>query len=111
MSLTYQDPSIDHDESVRLLASGAQENVICALISIGLNEPDGSWAEEICAKYLSSETEAIAASAITALGHIARRHGRLNTETVLPALENVRRRMPSLQGVIEDTIDDIEMFT
>ena len=34
-----------------------------------------------------------------------------NTETVLPALENVRRRMPSLQGVIEDTIDDIEMFT
>ncbi len=69
------------------------------------------WAQSFCFQYLSSKTEAIAASAITALGHIARRHGRLNTETVLPALENVRRRMPSLQGVIEDTIDDIEMFT
>ncbi|MGF6168656.1 MULTISPECIES: hypothetical protein [Pseudomonas] len=111
MSLTYQDPSIDHDESIRLLASGAQENVIRALISIGLNEPDGNWAQQICFQHLSSETEAIAASAITALGHIARRHGRLDTETILPELENLKRRMPSLQGVIEDTIDDIEMFT
>lgn len=111
MSLTYQDPSIDHDESIRLLASGAQENVICALISIGLNEADGNWAQQICFQYLSSETESIAGSAITALGHIARRHGRLDTETILPALENLKRRMPSLQGVIEDTIDDIEMFT
>lgn len=76
-----------------------------------MSEEDAVWAQAICFQHLSSETEAIAASAITALGHIARRHGRLDTETVLPALENLRRRMPSLQGIIEDTIDDIEMFT
>ncbi len=38
-------------------------------------------------------------------------HQQQNTETALPALENLRGRMPSLQGVIEDTMDDIEMFT
>ena len=93
------------------IASGVAENVVTGLVSIGMSEEDPVWAQAICLQYLSSKTEAIAASAITALGHIARRHGRLDTETILPALENLKRRMPSLQGVIEDTIDDIEMFT
>ncbi|MEL1086424.1 hypothetical protein [Pseudomonas sp. OB66] len=111
MSLIYQDSSISRDVAMRLIASGVAENMAAGLVSIGMSEEDPMWAQSFCFQYLSSKTEAIAASAITALGHIARRHGRLNTETVLPALENVRRRMPSLQGVIEDTIDDIEMFT
>ena len=93
------------------IASGVAEDVVTGLVSIGMSEEDPVWAQTICLQYLSSETKAIAASAITALGHIARRHGRLDTEAVLPVLENVRRRMPSLQGVIEDTIDDIQMFT
>ena len=66
---------------------------------------DGQWQSG------ASTQDVIEPATGTALGQIARRHGRLNTETVLPALENVRRRMPSLQGVIADTIDDIEMFT
>ena len=93
------------------IGSGVAEDVVTGLVSIGMSEEDPVWAQSICLQYLSSETKAIAASAITALGHIARRHGRLDTETVLPALENVSHRMPSLRGIIEDTIDDIEMFT
>lgn len=110
MSLIYQDPCISRDAAMTRIASGVAENVVMGLVSIGMSEEDAVWAQAICFQHLSSETEAIAASAITALGHIARRHG-LDTETVLPALENLRRRMPSLQGIIEDTIDDIEMFT
>lgn len=111
MSIIYQDPSISRDAAMTRIASGVAENVVTGLVSIGMSEEDPVWAQAICLQYLSSKTEAIAASAITALGHIARRHGRLDTETILPALENLKRRMPSLQGVIEDTIDDIEMFT
>lgn len=111
MSLIYQDPSISRDAAMTRIASGIAANVVAGLVSIGMNEEDPVWAQAICLQYLSNETEAIAASAITALGHIARRYGRLDTETILPALENLKRRMPSLQGVIEDTIDDIEMFT
>lgn len=93
------------------IGSGVAEDVVTGLVSIGMSEEDPVWAQTICLQYLSSETKAIAASAITALGHIARRHGRLDTETILPELENLKRRMPSLRGIIEDTIDDIEMFT
>jgi hypothetical protein len=111
VSLIYQDPSISHDEAIRLLASDTDANVIAALVSIGLNDSDRKWAQDICLKHLTSKTEAIVAAAATALGHIARRHGELDTETVFAALESVKRMHPSLQGIIEDTLDDIDVFT
>ena len=58
-----------------------------------------------------ASTEAIVAAAATALGHIARRHGELDTETVFAALESAKRTHASLQGIIEDTLDDIDVFT
>jgi hypothetical protein len=111
VSLIYQDPSISHDEAIRLLASDTDANVIAALVSIGLNDSDRKWAQDICLKHLTSKTEAIVAAAATALGHIARRHGELDTETVFAALESVKRMHPSLQGIIEDTLDDVDVFT
>ena len=110
MSLRYQDPSTSHDEATRLLASDVDANVIAALVSIGLNEKDRIWAQNTCLQYLASETESIAASAITALGHIVHRHCEIDRETVLPALEQVKHKYPSLVGVVEDALDDIDLF-
>jgi hypothetical protein len=111
MGLIYRTPSINHDEAIRLLSSGIDANVITALVSIGLNETDRKWAQDICLKHLTSKAEAIVAAAATALGHIARRHGELDTETVFAALESAKQTHPSLQGIIEDTLDDIDVFT
>ena len=111
MSPLYQDPSMSHEEATRLLASGVETNVAAALISIGLNEQDKTWAQNTCLKYLVSESESVAASAITAFGHIARRQGDLDLGAVLPALEKVKEKFPSLEGIVADTLDDIEVFT
>ncbi|MDR8363173.1 hypothetical protein [Pseudomonas sp. JL3] len=111
MSLLYQDPTMSHEEATRLLASDVETNVAAALISIGLNEQDKTWAQNTCLKYLESESESVAASAITALGHIARRQGDLDLDVVLPALEKVKKNFPSLEGTVTDTLDDIETFT
>lgn len=111
MSLTYKDPSISHDEAVRFLQSHSDEDVIQALISIGLNEEDSIWAQQTCLKYLASSNESVVASAITALGHIARRHGELDKVIAFAALDEVKTKFPSLEGVISDTLDDIEAFT
>jgi hypothetical protein len=102
---------MSHDEATKLLASGVDTNVIAGLISIGLNEEDRTWAQNTCLKYLASETESVAASAITALGHIARRHSKLDRETILSALETVKKKFPSLEGIIADTLDNIDAFT
>lgn len=110
MSLLYQDPTISHEEATRLLASDVENNA-AALVSIGLNEQDIIWAQNTCLKYLESETESVAAAAITALGHIARRQGDLDLDVVLPALEKVKKKFPSLEGTVTDTLDDIETST
>ncbi len=96
---------------MRLLASGEETNVATALVSIGLNEQDKIWAQNTCLKYLESESESVAAAAITALGHIARRQGDLDLGAVLPALEKLKEKFPSLEGTVADTLDDIEAFT
>lgn len=110
MNLTYQDPSMSHDAALQLLASGVDANVISALTSIGLNEADRIWAQNVCIDYLASGTEAVAASAITALGHLVRRCRQLDNGPVLSALTNVKNRFPALEGVVADTLDDIETF-
>jgi len=111
LSLSYQEPTVNHDEAVRLLESGVEMNVVAGLISIGLNESDRIWAQRTCLKYFTSNNEAVVSSAITALGHIARRYGELDKNAALSALEEVKTRFPSLEGVIGDTLDDIEAFT
>ncbi|TWC11585.1 MULTISPECIES: hypothetical protein [unclassified Pseudomonas] len=111
MSLLYQDPSMSHDEATKLLESGVDTNVTSALVSIGLNEANNIWALNTCLKFLASESESVAASAITALAHLARRHGELDKKTVLSALENVKEKFPALEGIVADTLDDIDTFT
>lgn len=111
MSPLYQDPSISHDEAIALLASDVEANIKTALISIGLNEQDNQWAQNTCLEYLNSSAESIAASAIIALGHIARRHGRLSMTKISPALENAKSRFPALEATVADTLEDIELFT
>lgn len=62
-------------------------------------------------EFFASSNESVVTSAITALGHIARRHGKLDKDIAFAALEEVKTRFPSLEGVIADTFDDIEAFT
>jgi len=102
---------VNHDEAVRLLESGVERNVVAGLISIGLNESDRIWAQQTCLNLFASSNESVVTSAITALGHIARRHGELDKDIAFAALEEVKTRFPSLEGVIADTLDDIEAFT
>lgn len=110
MSLLYQDPSMSHEEAVRLLDSGLETNIVAALLSIGLNQQDRIWAQTICLKYLDRGTEQVVAAAITALGHIARRHGELDMNAVMPALNIAKTKFPALEAIVADTLDDIEVF-
>ncbi|WP_259699652.1 hypothetical protein [Pseudomonas frederiksbergensis] len=102
---------MSHDEAASLLASGVEANIIAALVSIGLNEQDRGWAEVICLRSLNRDSEAVVASAITALGHIARRHGVLDMKAVLPALNTAKKKFPTLEATVADALDDIEIFT
>jgi hypothetical protein len=110
MSLSYQDPSMSHDQAVKLLSTTDPKLIVSALISIGLNETDWAWAQNICVVHLNNSNENIVSAAISALGHIARRHEKLELEITKKALKEAQLKHPSLAGNIADTLDDIEMF-
>ena len=61
--------------------------------------------------HLREHTQSVAAAAITALGHIARRFGQLEMQAVMPALDSVQAKFPALEATVADTLEDIEMFT
>ncbi|MBM9487785.1 hypothetical protein JBE38_17800 [Pseudomonas sp. ICBG1301] len=111
MKMRYHDPDLSHDEAIRDLATGDTEKATTALISIGLNETDGTWAQDTCLTYVKRDDSMIASAAIVAIGHIARRFGALDMTKVSPALQQAERKDPSLRGVIGSALDDIEMFT
>lgn len=111
MNMHYHDPDLTHDESVNDLATGDVSKVTTALISIGLNEIDGDWAQDVCLQHMHNDNEAIASAAIVAIGHIARRFGSLDMDKVTPALQQAKDKCPALSGVIGSAMDDIEMFT
>ncbi|MEJ5059063.1 MULTISPECIES: hypothetical protein [unclassified Pseudomonas] len=110
MSLYYQDPSMSHDQAIRFLASHQETNIVGALVSIGLNEEDLGWAQSTCLEHLEHNSESVKAAAVTAIGHLARRHGKLDMEIILSALDKVKRTSPSLAAIVADTLDDIGLF-
>ncbi|CRM17749.1 MULTISPECIES: hypothetical protein [Pseudomonas] len=111
MNMRYHDPDLTHDESVTDLATGDVSKVTTALISVGLNETDCTWAQSVCLQHMRDDNEDIASAAIVAIGHIARRFGTLDMDKVMPALQQAMRKCPALSGVIGSAMDDIEMFT
>ena len=43
--------------------------------------------------------------------HIARRFGELDMAKISPALQQAKTKSPFLSGAVQDTLDDIQMFT
>ncbi len=111
MNMRYHDPLMSHDEAASDLTTGDQSKITTALISVGLNETDSIWAQEVCLQHMNDNNPAIASAGIVAIGHIARRFGALDMARVSPALQQAQRKFPSLSGVVESALDDIEMFT
>ncbi len=91
------------------LSSGREDAVAEALLSATYHDPDWRWVQARCLDLLSSGSHATRALAITCLGHLARIHGVLDTQIVLPALRGADKD-PALPGRVRDALGDMEMF-
>jgi len=111
VSYSYQDPLMSHEEATALLTSRVDTDIAAALISIGLNEQDEAWAKTTCMEYLGKESETIVTAAVCAMGHLARRQCELDVEALNSSLGKVKEKFPGLSGIVDDTLDDIELYT
>lgn len=83
--------------------------ISATLVAIALNDSSWRWAQNRCLEFLNHDNFEIRGVAATCLGHIARIHGQLDEDKVMPALRE-RLKDKAISGRIEDAIADIGMF-
>ena len=109
--MKYEDlPPISREELEDSVAFGSEEVASRALLRMALNESDWLWTEEKCLAALEDLRPHVKAAAITSLGHLARIHGIVNRERVVPVLKSLQSD-PEVGGIAEDALDDILLFT
>ena len=102
-------PPISRDEALRLLERGTPLDRSRALLGLALHDSDWRWVQNLSLDHLGDSDPAIRATAALALAHLARIHGKLDLETVLPALNSLKED-PVIGGRVEDALSDISIF-
>lgn len=72
---------------------------------------DIDWLESFYIQYAQSDNKNIAQLALICIGHLARIHQYINQQKVLPFLNNIKNDNHQFVGIIDDMLDDIEIFT
>lgn len=101
---------ISRSEAEDKFQNGTKEDVRETLLSVTFHDPNREWVEGYCVQLLNSEDENTRAIAITCLGHLARIHGELDTNLVIPILTSLLSD-PFLGGYASDALDDIKIFS
>lgn len=100
------------DDCIREILLLDEDMEFCCklLLKITFNCDDWKCIQDICIEIINSNKEEnICALAVTCLGHLARIHRVIEKDKVL-SIFNDNKENPNLSGVIENAIDDIEMF-
>lgn len=100
---------ITQTEAEAGLASGMPDKICDALIRITYHDPDWRWVQDTCIELANHSDPQVSGLAVTCLGHLARIHGVLDLEKVLPTLRKLRAH-PKISGRVADALDDIKMY-
>jgi hypothetical protein len=101
---------VDKVAAEKNFASEDVEKICHTLVAVALHEIDWKWVQDKCLTFFMNESPDISGLAATCLGHLARIHGQLEKDKVIPLLKS-RLNDPAIAGQIEDALNDIEMFT
>ena len=104
-------PALTWADAEMRLATDDPNTISTTLVGLALNDPDWSRVEQCCLSFSTHPHPQVRDVAAICFGHLARIHGRLHLELVLPVLHTLRNDpAPDVSGVAEDALDDIEMF-
>lgn len=100
---------MERAEIEHLLDSGHEPAMIEAILSAALFDPDWQWAQNLCLRYLNHRFKWVRWNAVTGFSHIARIHGQLDTNVVIPRLSALKDD-PDIGPNVRDSLDDIPFF-
>ena len=95
----------------RELASNDQSRICRALIAAALHDRDRLYVESLIIRFLNHADPYVRGIAALAAGHVARIHGSLTVERIVPMVERLLTDAePQTRGTAEDALDDIRRF-
>ncbi|MGP7996181.1 MAG: hypothetical protein ACLPKI_02410 [Streptosporangiaceae bacterium] len=100
---------ISRDEAERMAASGDANDICRAIISLALFDDDWRWVQDWSLQLAVDERSQVRGCAATSLGHLARIHGVLDLDRVIPVLERLAEDHEA-GGRAEDALGDIRKF-
>lgn len=108
--MKYQEPTpLSRDKAEALLGSGDPATICETLVSIAFFDPDLDWAQKKCLDFTWHSDTSVRCVAATCIGHLARIHGDVDLDLVLPRLKAMHSD-PETAGYAETALSDIRMF-
>jgi hypothetical protein len=95
--------------ATRAIKSGDPREISLALLRLALHGPDWVRAEQLAREHVGHPDVWVRRNAATALGHIARVHGRLDVDASLRLLHALRED-PEVTDWADAALDDFEIF-
>lgn len=103
-------PQLTHAEVERVFTAGSPEEMQRAILSVGTNDPDFDWSQDWCVTLSRHDEEWVRGNALLALGHLARRFGKLNEH----AIRRVSAGLEDASAVVHEranaAADDIDHY-
>lgn len=101
--------SMSRKDEAEALRSGDLERVRRALISASLHDPDRMHVESLIEQFMQHEDHSVQNAAAIAASHLARIHGSLAEERIVPMLKRLLAD-PRTEGAAHDALSDFEIY-
>lgn len=102
---------LSKDQAERLFAKDDRETICRTLVRVTMFEPDRHWAQSQCLRFASHKDSFVRGVAATCLGHVARIHGVIDEDEVIPVVRQLLcDRDPQTRAIAEDTISDFSIY-
>ena len=103
--------SIDKTRAKKLLANGNRAAICRTLVSVAMFESDRRWAQAQCLRFAKHPDSFVRGVAATSLGHLARIHGAIDEDDVVPVVrELLHDSDPETRRKAQDALSDFSTF-
>src|SRR5437016_12221432 len=103
--------AIDKTRAKKLLANGDRDALCRTLVSVAMFESDRRWAQAQCLRFAKHSDSFVRGVAATSLGHLARIHGAIDEDDVVPVVrEMLHDSDPETRGKAQDGLSDFYKF-
>ena len=104
-------PAFERRAALAALDSGDVDRMVDALLGLALHDPDWKWIQDLCIRYSGHPHANVRGIAVLSFGHVARIHGKLETDRVLPILRRALQDPdPLVRGQAHSALADVQFF-